>query len=207
MSGIYIIKNIVNGKYYVGSSININNRIKTHKKRLNNKSHHSIKLQRAWNKYGADSFIFEPIQYCEKENLITNEQYWIDNFDSYNNGYNSNPIAGSSLGRKLSKEHKEKISYSLLGNKRRKGFKQTEEEKIKRANSNIGKKRSEETKKKLSISKIGNKYSLGRKMSEYNKQKLINANKGRKMSEETKLKISESKKGKTPWNKGLKLKK
>ena len=48
--GIYEIYNIKNHKRYIGSSINIERRWSEHLRSLNSNTHHSIKLQRAWNK-------------------------------------------------------------------------------------------------------------------------------------------------------------
>ena len=62
ISGIYKIINKINGKYYVGSSVNIkdypNNRWSRHIADLNANRHHNDYLQRAWNKYGQDAFEF-----------------------------------------------------------------------------------------------------------------------------------------------------
>ena len=57
-SGIYQIRNIANGKVYVGSAAKFSRRFNDHKRKLNNGRHHSIKLQNAWNKNGAESFVF-----------------------------------------------------------------------------------------------------------------------------------------------------
>lgn len=200
-TGIYMIKNLINGKVYVGSAVNFITRFISHRSELNRNVHHSIKLQRAWNKYAADSFGFYAIQYCEKQDLIINEQYWIDFFDSFNNGYNCRPKAENWLGKNHTKESKEKNRLAHLGKK------QSKETIEKRANSNRGQKRNEETKKKMGLSKIGNTYFLGKKLTEEHRQKLIKSNTGKIMSDETKLKISASKKGTTPWNKGLKINK
>ena len=56
--GIYKIVNRINQHYYVGSSKNIPFRWTRHKKALKSSSHHSRRLQRAWNKYGEESFEF-----------------------------------------------------------------------------------------------------------------------------------------------------
>jgi len=58
MTGIYRIVNIVTGKVYVGSAININKRWSIHKLRLKENKHHSIKLQNSVNKHGIDNFLF-----------------------------------------------------------------------------------------------------------------------------------------------------
>ncbi len=52
-----IVNNITNTKY-IGCSKSINNRWKEHIAKLNNNTHENIYLQRAWNKYGNDEFIF-----------------------------------------------------------------------------------------------------------------------------------------------------
>lgn len=107
MTGIYKITNIFNGKVYVGSALDVFNvRIPKHKRDLINLKHHSIKLQRSYDKYGIDNFKFELIEECKKEQLIEREQYYIDLYDSYKNGYNCNPKADSSMGRPVSKETK-----------------------------------------------------------------------------------------------------
>lgn len=90
VSGIYIIKNKVNGKFYVGSSCNCEERFSTHKTLLRKGEHHSVVLQRAWNKYGERNFIFKVIEECCVERLLDREQFYIDNFNPH---YNSNPFA------------------------------------------------------------------------------------------------------------------
>lgn len=75
-SGIYKITNTKNGKFYIGSSNDIEYRWMCHKRNLRNKQHINPKLQHAWDFYGEDKFIFEvveevkPIQILlfEKEN-------------------------------------------------------------------------------------------------------------------------------------------
>ena len=81
--GVYRISNIVNNKSYIGSSKDIVDRWYQHKTSLLHKKHHSIKLQRAVNKYGIDNFKYEIIEECNMEMLILREQYYIDFFNSY----------------------------------------------------------------------------------------------------------------------------
>lgn len=111
-SGIYKITNILNNHCYVGSAVNINRRFITHRYRLNDQTHHSSYFQNAWNKYGSEAFIYEILLYCSKSDLIFYEQRAID---TYKPEYNMCPTAGSSLGRKLTEEHKAKISASGKG--------------------------------------------------------------------------------------------
>lgn len=89
--GIYKIQNSINGKVYIGSSKDIYRRWSDHKSSLKRNAHHSYKLQRAWNKYGADNFTFDIIQIVEDVcNLKNLEQTCLDSYKSYdfNYGYN-----------------------------------------------------------------------------------------------------------------------
>lgn len=103
-SGIYGIKNKLNGKIYIGSASNISKRISNHKKYLRLNSHSNSHLQRAWNKYKEKNFEFLIIEITN--NLLLKEQYWIDEFDSFKKGYNLVPKAGSSRGRFISEDEK-----------------------------------------------------------------------------------------------------
>lgn len=90
MCGIYKIENIIDGKIYIGSSKNIELRWHQHKYCLYKNKHHSILLQRAWNKYGKENFEFSVVEECSEEDLLIREQYYLDLYKSYdrNIGYN-----------------------------------------------------------------------------------------------------------------------
>lgn len=118
ISGIYAIRNTTNNKQYVGSSANIRIRQKLHVNVLIRNKHHSIVLQRAWNKYGRDAFEFQILEEVNVEDLLVREQFYIDN---HKPEYNICPIAGSSRGKLVSEETRKKMS--LL----RRGVKHSEE--------------------------------------------------------------------------------
>lgn len=94
ISGVYKIENIINGKLYIGSSINIYKRWGEHKRLLRINKHHSYKLQNAWNKYGKNNFKFEIIKVFNGkiDELRKLEQYYLDLFNSFDLafGYNVN---------------------------------------------------------------------------------------------------------------------
>jgi len=76
--GIYMIQNKINDKIYIGRTKDFHKRIISHKSELNRKKHPSFILQRAWNKYGEDNFVFILFEKCSIDNYKEREQYWID---------------------------------------------------------------------------------------------------------------------------------
>ncbi|MFA7709416.1 MAG: VOC family protein [archaeon] len=151
-SGIYKILNIVNGKQYVGSAVNLEKRKKEHFYALKKQKHINTYLQRSFDKYGEDNLKFEVIEYIEdKNNLIEKEQYWMDKLNCVSpNGYNICPTAGNTLGVKCTEETKSKIKESSKGGNHPSLNKHmTQEIKQKLSKINKGKKVSEDTKEKL----------------------------------------------------------
>lgn len=231
-SGIYIIKNKINEKVYVGSSINLKNRKRSHFIQLKNNKHINQHLQNAWNKYGVDGFSFEIVEFCEREFLREREIYNIEKFNSIINGYNimevdenhfihskstKLKIGSKSKIKKLSKETKEKIRKSVKAswenNLERK------EKLIKRNKSRIGLfKQTEEVKRKISKKKKGisiwseeQKKEMSKerklnpvKLSEKGKERIKKSNKERVITKETKEKMRLSKLGKPSVRKGSK---
>lgn len=96
-SGIYKITNTINGKFYVGSSKDIDWRWYCHRHYLETGKHNNPKLQHSWNKHGSISFIFEVIEdtISDSKTLLEREQYYLDILTPYkrNIGYNICPKA------------------------------------------------------------------------------------------------------------------
>lgn len=135
--GIYRITCIPTGKIYVGSAKNLRKRYKNHFNKLRNGKHPNPKLQRAFNKYGADAFSFEVLELVlVLEFLTVREQHWFKQLNPFGNrGFNIAPNAGSNLGLKQTPEHTQKIRTALLGKPSpMRGIKRTHEtiEKIKK---------------------------------------------------------------------------
>jgi group I intron endonuclease len=61
--GVYRIKNETNGKFYIGSAKHLKKRFSEHKSHLKNNTHPNKHLQASWNKWGADKFTFEIIEF------------------------------------------------------------------------------------------------------------------------------------------------
>lgn len=104
-----MIKNIKNNKSYIGQSIDIKNRWMRHKSELNNNNHINNHLQFAWNKYGEDYFSFIVLEECPIELLDEREIFYINKFDSLNNGYNLCEGGNGVRGYKHTKEEIEKM--------------------------------------------------------------------------------------------------
>lgn len=86
---IYIIKNKINNKVYIGQTI------QTLLKRFNGHCCYSktdrscsMYIKRAIHKYKKENFTIELLEECELSLINDREKYWISYYDSYNNGYN-----------------------------------------------------------------------------------------------------------------------
>ena len=144
-SGIYKWENEINGKVYIGQSINIYNRFLDYKKGRFNPH-----MKSAINKYGIDNFSIEILEKdIDETNPNAYEQKWIDFYQSYlpENGYNIAPVAGNTRGVKKSKT--ERDAMSKRASKR-----------IGELNPFYGKHHTEETRKKISEAHKGLHYEI-----------------------------------------------
>lgn len=111
-SGIYKIKNLENDKIYIGQSVTVRRRVKEHMNKLRDNKHENKHLQNSWNKNGEKSFVFELVEYCDREELNSREVYWMNYFKSYEkkHGYNITRIDPNSKKLIFSKETLGKMS-------------------------------------------------------------------------------------------------
>lgn len=72
--GIYAIKNTINGKLYIGQSLDVLQRWRQHKHRLDEGTHLNAHLQAAWQIHGAKSFLFQVLRVCDPDALGTTEE-------------------------------------------------------------------------------------------------------------------------------------
>lgn len=169
-SCIYAIRNTVTGKSYVGSASDFSGRKKCHLSRLRKGNHHSVILQRSWNKYGEDCFRFEILERveCVRDRLVEREQFWIDALKAADgkSGYNIAPIARSALGVKHRPEATAKRLATLAA--------RTPEQKA-------------ETARKLAEARLGYKH----------KPETLAKMRGQKRTDETKARIGAAHKGRT----------
>ncbi len=89
-SGLYTITNLVDGKMLIGQSTNISKRLMQHLTKLRGNYHENDYLQKAFNKYKEENFKFEVLEYCDKQFLLSEENYWCNLLDTHNeeHGYN-----------------------------------------------------------------------------------------------------------------------
>jgi group I intron endonuclease len=115
---IYRIRNLVDGKVYIGQAVNVKKRMYRHLWELRSDRHTNTHLQRAWNARGEHSFVFEIVEDdIDVAELTQREQYHIDANRSaiQEFGYNKSPAAGSNLGVKYSAESRRKMSEAQKG--------------------------------------------------------------------------------------------
>lgn len=115
-SGVYKIFNIINGKCYIGSTIDLNRRSKEHKTSLKRNKSQCVALQKAVNKYNLENFKIEVIKLIDDVSLVREfEEFYINFFDSVKNGYNcSNEVVKNNyLGLSCAKPI---LCYDLKGN-------------------------------------------------------------------------------------------
>lgn len=106
-AGIYRWVNTINGKSYVGSSVDLAKRLYRYFSlaHITAQSKHSA-ICRALIKYGYGNFRFEILEYCDKKETFIREQYFLDLLKPE---YNILKLAGSPLGYKHTDEAKAKL--------------------------------------------------------------------------------------------------
>ena len=159
MTGIYVIVNRRDGKYYLGSSVNIDKRWREHKRLLKLNKHHSKPLQNAYNKYGISCLNYIVFLICPKEDLLFFEQLCLDaGRPKYNIAEFANaPMAGrhhseetlNKMRKPKSPEHKAKIA--AINASTRKGKPLSESHKRNLVGF-LGKTHSEESRQKMATS-------------------------------------------------------
>lgn len=196
---VYKIVNLVNDKFYVGSTNNQRERFRTHRNKLRRGVHHCAHLQASWNKYGEEKFAFKVISHVpDGESLQEAEDAWLISHvgkpHCYNSGLRSGaPMRGiqkerhPNFGKPITEEQRQQISQTLKDfyaqdyfNHPRVGKQHTEETKAKISAAKManpvafweGKQRSEETKAKIGDTQRGKPKGPGRKVSEAGRAKI-----------------------------------
>jgi GIY-YIG catalytic domain-containing protein len=108
--GVYRWINKISGNTYVGSSINISVRMYTYFS-LRSLAKSNRPIDRALLKYGFSNFSLEILEYCNEDNVLKREQYFIDLLKPE---YNIVQTAGSTLGYKHTPESLAKMRDFIL---------------------------------------------------------------------------------------------
>ena len=90
MPYIYKITNSINGKIYIGKTLqSIEERWKEHCRDCTKSRVEKRPLYEAMNKYGKENFSIELVEECEESVLNEREVFWIEYYGSFKNGYNA----------------------------------------------------------------------------------------------------------------------
>lgn len=98
-AGIYQVKNTANGRMLLASSLNLEGPLNRHKFMLKIGSHTNKALQKDWDEFGPDAFVFEILEEVKmKDDLNFNlqdeltllEMIWLEKLQPVENGYNLN---------------------------------------------------------------------------------------------------------------------
>ena len=226
---IYMFTNKINGKMYIGQTIDETRRIRRHLYAANHPDSTKNEGQpfvHALREFGFDNFDYAILERVLAKNLNElrkildeKERYYIELYDSINNGYNITKGGRGMLGYKLSEDAKVAISKRNQGRKLTESHKKTIGEAAKKMwknpeyrkymskimsgennpmygvrlcgslNHSYGKAMTEEQKRKISEAKKG---KPGHSMSESHKEKLRKLMTGIPKTDEHKRKISEA---------------
>lgn len=118
ISGVYVIKNITDGKMYIGETKNIGERWAGHFGALFHGIHQNNHLQRAWDKHGCTNFEFDIVELCEEWELRIKENHWVltMNTNLREFGYNIRNTENS-VKRGMDQETRDKVSKTSKGRK------------------------------------------------------------------------------------------
>lgn len=213
--GVYVIRCSGNGGLYVGSaSLGVKRRWHIHKSDLKKRKHHNSRMQRAWDKYGEESFTITVAEVCLPQHCVAQEQVYMDYYRQQvgERMFNLHPTAGNARGSKRTPEQRARLSeiaYNIPPEQREKmrlalkGQKRSEEVKARmcklRAEKNMY---TPEVRQRMSEAGKRRKHSpesiakrvasrIGVPLSEEHKKKIGDANRGRVMSAEQKAKLAE----------------
>ena len=180
--GIYIIRNKINGKVYIGQSKMLNRRYSGHLYRIKRSEHHNEILQKAFDKYGIENFEYDILEEVSDINTLNKrEKFWIDFYGGLNSDkvynlkdpllneysdYVRNKMSKNNIGKnnpnygnKWTKEMKEKAANRKKGKSWEElyGEEKAKEMKKNAAKSQEGRVHSEQTKEKIRQHNVGEK--------------------------------------------------
>lgn len=188
-AGIYCIINKINGKMYLGSSINLKKRWRNHKDMLRSGCHPNLHLQSAWSAYGEENFEFVVVAYTDPDKAVVLEDNLLKNHFALFEYNIAKDATAPMFGKKHSEESKQKMKAFSGEN-----------------SPNFGKHPTEETRAKISQALSGeNNPNFGKHFSEEHKRKISEAERGKVVSDEFRAKMSKANSGENNPNFGKHL--
>ncbi|MCB0213769.1 MAG: GIY-YIG nuclease family protein [Anaerolineae bacterium] len=98
-AGVFQVKNSVNGKVFLGSSLNLEGSLNKHKFILTIGNHRNKAMQADWREYGSEKFVFEVLEVVKvkddpsfnlSDELTLLEQIWLEELQPFGErGYNT----------------------------------------------------------------------------------------------------------------------
>ena len=119
MGCIYQIKNLVNGKLYIGKTINFKQRKYDHFRLLKSNKHHAFHLQNSYNKYGVTNFEMSIIEDNLGHDILSQKELYyikLNNTMNLEFGYNSQEPTGNAISGYKSSDTKQRIRESVKKN-------------------------------------------------------------------------------------------
>ncbi len=168
---IYIITNVINGKIYIGCSVDYKKRFKDHLRAAKNGCHYN--LHKDIRKFGLHNFTIEPLCSSNDKTIAYNtlERHFIKILDSTNNNVGYNMVGGGFGFLEPIKEVRDKYVARMIGNTQHTGHKHSPETKAKMSEWQKGRKLSPKHCKNISLAKSNISDETRKKMSESGKQR------------------------------------
>lgn len=219
-SGIYVVVNSVTGAFYLGSSVDLDGRMRTHLRDLGKGRHYNSHLQAAFNKYGAAAFTTEAICFVDASELHATETRLLQRVVRRPFCYNVAIDAGApARGLERSETHRRRLAAANAGQKPSplaiarsiaarlgKPFSEEHRANLKRAHKGI----SAETREKMNethkawrpspeharkFTEAARQANLGRPQSAERRAKIAAALRGRSISDATRAAVSAAQRG------------
>ena len=113
--GIFLIRNNLNNRVFVGSGLDLHGIINRHKFDLTSGSHRNQQLQSDWNELGSNNFAFEIVDELAaregakvdyRAELNSLEQLWLEKLQPFGErGYNGPPLTRAERLQRIAKKN------------------------------------------------------------------------------------------------------